>query len=316
MRRILRWMALVLAISGAATVIDETTASADTVCQQTSPVTGQCLIWVQAPSGPSAQPSSPPTDTGAASACYWDGSKQGITNPPPGPVPCTKNGAYWSNSYHCYISIERPQPPANDPIWQAHQPGDGAVYNCDQPQTGLLITIWAQNPPPGSGAGPTPRDVANLAITQMNLRAIDIGITPEPGANSVGLVGMPVWLWAANPDGHTVGPMNASATSGGITVTATARLLTVTWDMGDGHTVTCAGAGTPYRASDGQSKSPDCGYVYARSSSYQQNGMYKVTATSDWVITWVGAGQTGTIRLNRLTRSAQIAVGEAQVLVQ
>ena len=41
-----------------------------------------------------------------------------------------------------------------------------------------------------------------------------------------------------------------------------------------------------------------------------------MTATSDWVITWEGAGQTGTIRLNGLTRSVAIAVGEAQVLVQ
>jgi hypothetical protein len=41
-----------------------------------------------------------------------------------------------------------------------------------------------------------------------------------------------------------------------------------------------------------------------------------VTATSDWVITWSGAGQAGTIRLGGLTRSAEIAIGEAQVLVQ
>jgi hypothetical protein len=44
--------------------------------------------------------------------------------------------------------------------------------------------------------------------------------------------------------------------------------------------------------------------------------MFTVTATSDWVISWQGAGQSGTIRLNGLARSVQIAVGEAQVLVQ
>lgn len=307
-----------LAITGTATVTQQS-ASADTVCQKTDPATGVCQIWVEVPAGPSNPTpgnSADPKDTGSGAACYWDGTKQGISNPPPGPVPCSSNGGYWSNSYNCYISIESPQPPAGDPTWQGHQPGDGAVYNCDQPQTGLLITVWVQDPPPNSGAGPTPRDVAQLAIKQMGIHAINVGITPKPGPNSVGIVGMPVWLWAANPDAHTVGPMTASATAGGITVTATARLLKVTWDMGDGNSITCGGAGTPYSATDGQSKSPDCGYVYQKSSSHEQDGKYTVTAASDWVITWAGAGQTGTIRLNGLARSVEISIGEAQVLVQ
>ncbi|WP_275106486.1 hypothetical protein [Nocardioides daphniae] len=41
-----------------------------------------------------------------------------------------------------------------------------------------------------------------------------------------------------------------------------------------------------------------------------------MTATSDWVVEWEGAGQSGTIRLNGLVREARVAVGEAQVLVQ
>ena len=61
-----------------------------------------------------------------------------------------------------------------------------------------------------------------IAIENMHLRAIDIGIAPEPGPDSIGLVGMPVWMWAANPDEHTVGPITESASAGGITVTATA----------------------------------------------------------------------------------------------
>ena len=86
--------------------------------------------------------------------------------------------------------------------------------------------------------------------------------------------------------------------------------------MGDGTKVTCTTAGTPYKAAYGNTKSPDCGHVYEKSSSTKPGGKYTVTATSDWVITWEGAGQTGTIRLNGLTRSVAIAVGEAQVLVQ
>lgn len=292
---------------------------ADTVCQVTDPETGVCLIYVQVP-GTRANPGNDgddgPKDTGSGSACWWDGSKQGISDPPPGPVPCTDETGYWSNGYDCYISLLNPQPPAGDPNWQGHEPGDGAVYNCFQPQTDLLIWVWAQDPPPNSGAGPTPREVAQIAIEQMDLRAIDIGITPEQGKDSIGIVGMPVWMWAANPDSHTVGPITESATAGGITVTATAKLHKITWDMGDGTTVKCTSAGTPYKASYGNQKSPDCGHTYEKSSSKKSDGKYTVTATSDWVITWEGAGQTGTIRLNGLTRTVAIAVGEAQVLVQ
>jgi hypothetical protein len=86
--------------------------------------------------------------------------------------------------------------------------------------------------------------------------------------------------------------------------------------MGDGNTVTCTSAGTPYEPSYGNKKSPDCGHVYTTSSSSKPDDKFTVTATSDWVITWEGAGQIGTIRLNGLVREAQIAVGEVQVLVQ
>ena len=202
------------------------------------------------------------------------------------------------------------------PDWSGVYVDDGAVYNCYQPQTNQLILIWAPDPPPNSGAGPTPREVAEIAVEQMNLRAIDIGITPAPGEGSVGIVGMPVWMWAANADRHTVGPITASASAGGITVTATAEVLLITWDMGDGTVVQCATAGTPYTAAYGKSKSPDCGHVYERSSSTKPGAKYTVSATSSWVVTWAGAGQTGTIRLDGLTRSVAIAVGEAQVLVQ
>jgi hypothetical protein len=231
-------------------------------------------------------------------------------------VPCTSEHGYWSNSYHCYIALLDPQPPASYPEWQGHEPGDGAIYSCYQPQTDLLILVWSQDPPPNSGSGPTPRDVAQLAINQMDLRAITIGIAPKAENGRIGIVGMPIWMWVANPDGHTWGPATASATAGGITVTATARVHQITWDMGDGHKVTCRTAGTPYKPEYGNRNSPDCGYVYTTSSSPKPDHKFTVTATSDWVIEWAGAGQTGTIRLNGLVREAQIAIGEAQVLVQ
>jgi hypothetical protein len=300
-------------------VLATSPAASDPVCQRTDTATGQCLIWVEMPeslSAPALPAAAGPRDTGSGQSCYFDPSKQGLTGTPAGPVRCTSQYGMWSNTYNCYISPADPEPPGGDPSWQGHQPGDGAVYQCYQPQTDLAIYIWAQDPPPSSSTGPTPREVAQLAIDRMNLEAIDIGIAPEPAADSVGLVGMPVWLWVKHPDGPTYGPETASASAGGITVTAEARVHLITWDMGDGTEVVCRTAGTPYEPSFGKRESPDCGHVYDKSSAHQPSGKYTVTATSDWVITWSGAGQTGTIRLNGLSRSVEIAVGEAQVLVQ
>lgn len=291
---------------------------ADTECGQTSPDTGECILWVEVPGSP-GEPGTPgddgPRDTGTGVGCFWDGTDQGITTPPPGPVPCSAPEGYWSNAYRCYIRPLTPQPAAGDPAWEGHETSDGGVYSCYQPQTGLLITVWAQDPPPNSGDGPTPREVALLAIEDMHLSAIRIGIAPEPGPDSVGLVGMPVWMWAAAPNAHTFGPLTQTASAGGITITATANVLHVTWDMGDGTEVVCETPGSPYKASYGLKTSPDCGHTYTRSSADKADDAYTVTATSSWVITWSGAGQTGTIRLNGLVRSTQIRIGEAQVLV-
>ncbi|HEY6932315.1 MAG TPA: hypothetical protein VI452_02875 [Marmoricola sp.] len=312
-------LVLIVSATGALVMNSPRAAYADTRCQQTDRSTGECLVWVQVPSSRSdhGTPTAPgPQDTGAGAGCYWDPSKQGLSKPPAGPVPCSSGAGYWSNSYNCYISAAKPPPPAGDPSWHGHPPGDGAVYDCYQPQTDIDVYIWAADPPPGSATGPSPRDVAQVAVKKMGLSAIDIGIAPEPGPNSVGIVGMPVWLWVQDPNAHTFGPATASASAGGITVAATARVRQITWDLGDGTQVVCQGAGTPYQPSYGDRQSPDCGHVYDKSSAHQPGGRYTVTATSEWVITWQGAGQTGTIRLDGLTRSVQITVGEAQVLVQ
>ncbi len=142
----------------------------------------------------------------------------------------------------------------------------------------------------------------------MNLRAVQIGIAPEASAGSVGLVGVPNWMWVADPTATTFGPTSASASAGGWTVTATARVSQVVWDMGDGQVITC-GAGTPYDASYGMADSPDCGHTYTR------QGTYPVTATSHWVVTWSGIGDAGTITLD-LTQGATVTIGEAQVVAR
>ena len=87
----------------------------------------------------------------------------------------------------------------------------------------------------------------------------------------------------------------------------TARVLKVVWDMGDDTRVSC-GKGTEWRLGDGDTESPTCGHTY------QEQGEYTVQATTHWVATWSGYGESGTFRFE-LDRSHRLDVGELQVIV-
>jgi hypothetical protein len=167
-----------------------------------------------------------------------------------------------------------------------------------------MLRVWAETP-----AAPDGEALAHAAVAQMGLQAITIGIVPEPLPGRVGIVGLPTWMWVDHPTATTMGPTSRTATAGGYSVTATARVSRIAWDMGDGSTVTCTGAGTPYEDRYGKTASPTCGYRYTR------QGTYTVRATSYWDISWTGPGQSGTLSLD-LASTATIVMGEIQVLSQ
>jgi hypothetical protein len=172
--------------------------------------------------------------------------------------------------------------------------------------------VWFDNPPDGyGGTGPTPAELAARAVRLLPIAGPVIGMAPAPG--SVGLVGLPVWMWTA-VSARTWGPVSATASVPGMSVTATARAQKVVWDMGDGHVVTCWSPGTVYSIGRGGGKSPSCGYVYSHPSGSQPGGKYLVTATTTWAVTWTGGGASGALTATR-SSSVGVAIGELQVLV-
>lgn len=299
-------------------------AQANTRCVKYDLASGKCILRITIPGVPSgsdrsdqdsggtaAPAADTPRDSGPGSPCMAR-DRRDPEGGRPSVVPCSGKEGEWSNELQCYVRRMDPQPPPSNPLWQGRGSATGgAIYTCSSPD--VYTALWLANPPDVAAQGPTPRELAQRAVEQMNLRAIDIGVAPSP--DGVGLVGVPVWLWVDNPTPNTFGPETESASAGGVTVTATARVHRLTWDMGDGTTIECTSAGTPYQESFGFEESPDCGHSYTTESHGQAGGKYTVTATSDWVVEWEGAGQTGTITLDGLVAQVELTVAEAQVLV-
>ncbi|MEV6400905.1 ATP/GTP-binding protein [Streptomyces sp. NPDC051907] len=218
----------------------------------------------------------------------------------------------------CTMKKMEPQPPAGSQYWRGRDPQKSTVYvrSCrhftDTGASALFDEpVWAPNAAPAAAAV-DPAVLAQRAVDKMLLAGPKIGIAPGPG--QTGLVGMPVWLWTeVGPT--TYGPNSASATAGGVSVTATARVSKVVWAMGDGTSVTCTGPGTVYRPAFGRQQSPTCGHVYARTSGSEHGRRYTVTATSTWVVDWTVAGAAGGGQLiETRTAQTQVAIGELQAV--
>ncbi|QSR24084.1 hypothetical protein CFH99_00390 [Nocardioides aromaticivorans] len=240
-------------------------------------------------------------NTGGSSTCTYAGNE----------IPCTgPGGSVWSSKYKCWIG-ERGPDDLVPPEGQTKE--DGWWHVCYFPPPGSSWEyMWIET----GEVGIDPVVLAQRAIASMDLDPIKIGIVPESGANRVGLVGLPVWMWVDSPTDDTFGPITASASEGSVSVSATASVSSIVWDMGDGTKVTCTGKGTPYADHYGKQPSPTCGHRYAKTSSDQPDGAYQVTATSHWVVEWTGGGQSGTIEFDLTTDAVPIRIGEAQVLTQ
>lgn len=150
-----------------------------------------------------------------------------------------------------------------------------------------------------------------LALS-FQIRGIDIGFAPDPNIpGSKSYVGVPIWMWVENPQPLTFGPYTETATLGGITITATAQVTSIIWNMGDGNSVGCANAGTEFLVQYGAVDSPTCGYRYQQTSDDQPGGRYTVTATSQWSVTWNGGGTGGVIPLTA-TNTTTVDINELQ----
>jgi hypothetical protein len=231
-------------------------------------------------------------------------------------IPCAIDIGWWSNAEQCYIRLADPQLPL-----PAGLNPEGAWYDCNpapaptcDPGTVCRdewsFTNWYVTPPPGV-PNLTPGQAARSLISSFELEGITVGFAPDPNvAGSRSYVGVPIWMWAADPTPLSFGPYVESSTLGAVTITATAQVTSVIWNMGDGTTVTCAG-GTPFVAAFGAIDSPNCGHRYGRTSKSQPGGRFPVTATSQWQVSWEGGGESGVVSTTTSSTSS-VQINEIQ----
>jgi hypothetical protein len=284
-------LALLFAAAVPSVAADEIGCTAEQLLQAGSKVTCTATSTTVDPGRPGQ--GSGGASTGGAPACVFQGRE----------IACSTEDGWWYADRGCWVTpvgnttaaevewVDR----ASDPHW------------CTTPG-GARSIVGVPKGSPVPGAPPVdPRVVAQRAVDSLELRPIQIGLTPPTGSSAPTLVGIPTWMWVDQPGPASFGPATATASAGDVTVTAEAKVAGITWDMGDGTTVEC-GAGTPYSPAFGANSSPTCGHRYGAP------GTYTVQATSHWVVDWTGGGSSGRITLE-LDSTASVTVAEAFGLV-
>nr|WP_243704786.1 hypothetical protein [Micromonospora sp. KC723] len=260
-----------------------------------------CSIWDDDPGTPGD-----PDDPGGggdgggakppAAKCQWNGR----------PVACYNEFLGWfNNADGCYYKLAEPQP-------EAPEGSKWYVQTCNGGDLGQQTTVLLATPPPGFGAPPDPEELARRVLARLSLLPPRIAVAPRRDTGP-GLVGLPVWMWAS-PGRNYFGPIEASDSDRGLTVTLTAKVERIVWNMGNDVKITCTGPGTPYdpRGRHAGKPSPDCGY----DSGYPKADTYLVSATTYWSVSWRGGGESGEIPQTRTSGTIPIEIDELQVVTR
>ncbi len=153
--------------------------------------------------------------------------------------------------------------------------------------TAVWVVPAAQSPPPPSPAVLGAQAASQIGLPSPAIRTDPVAVDGVPGT----VVNLPTWLWIAGSTWH---PYSATAAAGGVSATATAVPVSVTWSTGTGHEVTCAGPGAAYDpdlpASDQRT---GCSYAWHQSSVGEPGGVFQLSATVSWAVAWSGSGGSG-----------------------
>ncbi len=188
---------------------------------------------------------------------------------------------------------------------------------CADLATGAIVTNteWLSQSASGAPApAVNPYALALDAERSIQLPDPSLHFNPSPSA----VVNLPTWLWIDPSIWH---PESVSASAAGVTATAIAAPVSVSWSMGDGSTVACSGPGAAYDPSQPPAaQHTTCEYTYATSSVGQpspdgdpNDGSFSVSATIEWSVSWSAIGAPGGGTLPNLTTTAAQTLRVEQV---
>ena len=127
----------------------------------------------------------------------------------------------------------------------------------------VWVPTLANTAPPKSPVGADPGSLAAQAEGSIVLPAPSIQLSPA----NFSVVNLPSWLAIDPTLWH---PFKATATAGGVTVSALATPQHVIWNMGDGGTIQCDGPGNSFNSEiPDTTQRPSCAYTYKASSDGQ-----------------------------------------------
>lgn len=269
---------------------------------------GLCRITVVKPEKPGTQDDGKPETESVKSGCRREGK----------PLPCTTSQGFWDPATSCYLKQEAKPQILGGP--GEITPGSTFyrcfyVYDVINGKPEVIERFDSVIREPGEVQTRDPREVAREVVDDMNFVAPQLGLSPfVQSARREGVVNSPIWMWVTDPGESTTGPLSARATLGGVTIEATGTLDRIEWSMGDGATVSCKGAGTPFDRAAMQGKSlkevpasPTCGHKYIKTSRCEKGGSFPVGATAYWNVHWTGGGIEGDIPL-QFTRATTLSV--------
>lgn len=154
-----------------------------------------------------------------------------------------------------------------------------------------------------------PEALAQDALASIGIAAPGIRTSPEAGGRLY--VRVPTWLWLEGDWWHEY---SATASTGRVTATVTARPVSTAWSLGDGGSVECDGPGTAWRPGLAENAT-DCSYTYTTSSTGRPTSTFDLTASVEFEVTWtsnIGAG--GTLPAISRGSSRTVEVGEIQAV--
>lgn len=155
----------------------------------------------------------------------------------------------------------------------------------------------------------SPESIARAALENLQIRLLPAPV-PILSPPTHSIVHLPTWL-AVAPEGE----YRVTADIPSMWVTATARVASTTFDLGDDIVITCAGTGV-IRPTQAAETTPACGHTFTKVDQLGRGRTVRIHTT--WSVTWHSSwGTSGTLDpVTSATRVLAHPVREVQTIGQ